>query len=119
MQVEEMTQISISVDGGLNEVQQEARKQACEGEGDLRLIAWYDNERGTGGPETACQGEPPKCVRDYAASHGGECQVVANDGEYEFYFSRTGTDVEQLDQEWVVKAREGLEMGDHDNVQGG
>lgn len=120
MDVSQMSSIPVAMDDAtLERAQQEARSRACEGEKDLRLIAWFDRERNTGGPEPACKGEPPKCVRDYAASHGGECRVMVNDGEYEFYFGRTGPDVEELDPEWVQRVHEGLDTDEFDNVQGG
>lgn len=120
MQMDQMQAIQLDIENAdLNQAQEKAREKACEGEKDLRLIAWYDSRRNTGGPATACQGEPPKCVRDYAESHGGECKVWVNDGEYEFYFATTGQDVEQLDPEWVTKVHEFADTSEHDNVQGG
>lgn len=120
MTVEEMETIQLDVhEADLNTAQHEARREACAGESDRRLIAWYDRTRETGGPEPACQGEPPKCVRDYAASHGAECRVWVNDGEYEFYFAETGQDVAQLDPNWVVHVHEQADTMEHANVQGG
>jgi len=120
MDVNEMETLQVDLDDtNLNAAQHHARTQVCKDKGDLRLIAWYDRGRETGGPEPACVGEPPKCVRDYAASHGGECRVWINDGEYEFYFARTGDDVAQLDPNWVVHVHEGMDTDEHANVQGG
>ena len=120
MQVDQMETYQKDLpDATLNAAQHEARKHVCEDQGDLRLIAWYDRNLKTGGPEPACQGEPPKCVRDYAESHGAECRVWVNDGEYEFYFAKTGEDVAELDPNWVVHVHEDTDTMAHANVQGG
>lgn len=120
MDVSQMETIQLDIDDtDLNTAQHKARVEACAEKEDLRLIAWYDRTHETGGPEPACEGEPPKCVRDYAASHAAECRVWVNDGEYEFYFAETGKDVAELDPNWVVRVHEDLDMDEHANVQGG
>ncbi len=119
MEVTEMKQYTLELeDATLERAQQEARNVACDDEEDLRLIAWYSRAHETGGPEPACKGEPPKCVRDYAASHDGECRVLVNDGEYEFYFGLTGPDVAELDPDWVAKVHAGAETEERADIQG-
>jgi hypothetical protein len=122
MKVDEMKTIQLDLDeaANLTRAQGEARGAVSnDSEEDLRLIAWYDRKRETGGPATACKGEVPKCVRDYASSHGAETRVWVNDGVFEFYFAPTGRDVEELDKEWAVKVHEGTQGMEHTNVQGG
>jgi len=103
MEIQEMNTIQLDMEGSLDllRVQEVARDEVEDD--DLRLIAWYDRTRETGGPSEACEGETPKCVRDYASSHGAERRVWVNDGAFEFYFSRTGKDVEELDKEWALE----------------
>lgn len=121
MDIEEIKTIQLDLGDSpsLNEAQKEAREAAQTDNADLSLIAWYDRNRETGGPQEACAGEVPKCIRDYATSHGSERRVWVNDGEFEFYFSPTGKDVEELDREWALKVHEGAKTSDFDNVQGG
>ena len=121
MHVDEMNTIQLDLDGevSLNHAQENARNAVSESNDDLRLIAWYDRNRETGGPATACEGEVPKCVRDYASSHGSEARVWVNDGEFEFYFAPTGKDVEELDREWALRVHEDTKGSEHANVQGG
>jgi hypothetical protein len=103
MDINEMETIQLDMEGSLDllRVQEVARDEVEDD--DLRLIAWYDRTRETGGPNEACEGEAPECVRDYASSHGAERRVWVNDGAFEFYFSRTGEDVEELDKEWALE----------------
>ena len=104
----------------LQRAQEEARNAVSDGlPGELRLIAWYDRDRQTGGPTTACRGEVPKCVRDYASSHNAQKRVWVNDGAYEFYFAETGDDVVELDEEWAVQVHKDTKTLEHANVQGG
>ncbi len=121
MRIDEMETITLDLDtaASLPDAQAEARAAAGTADDALRLIAWYDRQRGTGGPTDACAGEVPKCIRDYASSHGAERRVWVNDGRYEFYFASTGTDVEELDEEWAIRVHEGAESSEFDNVQGG
>jgi hypothetical protein len=121
MSIDKMENIPLDLEDGvtLNTAQEEARKSAKADDGDLMLIAWYDRDRGTGGPGEACAGEVPKCVRDYASSHGALKRVWVNDGKYEFYFSPTGKDVVELDKEWVVRVHKGARSSEFGNVQGG
>lgn len=121
MLIEEMetTQLDLSGAADLIHAQEEARNAVSEGPGDLRLIAWYDRERRTGGPTTACKGEVPKCVRDYASAHGAEKRVWVNDGAFEFYFAETGEDVEELDRDWAIRVHAEARTTEYDNVQGG
>ena len=121
MEISEMKNIPLDLDQdiSLNAAQKQAREAASREGDDLRLIAWYDHPRETGGPTVACAGEVPKCIRDYASSHGGETRVWVNDGRYEFYFSPTGKDVEELDREWALRVHEGADTPEFDNVQGG
>jgi hypothetical protein len=122
MSVQEMETLQLDLNGSTNleRAQEEARSAASKGSVDgLRLIAWYDRERQTGGPTTACKGEVPKCVRDYASSHGAHKRVWLNDGAYEFYFAETGDDVEELDEKWAVRVHEHAKTMEHANVQGG
>ena len=74
MNVSEMETITLDMDDGvtLNSAQEEAREAAAPDNVDMRLIAWYDRSRETGGPSEACAGEVPKCIRDYASSHGSK-----------------------------------------------
>jgi hypothetical protein len=121
MDIDKMESIPLDLEDGveLNTAQDKARESAQEGDADLRLIAWYDRDRGTGGPGEACAGEVPKCVRDYASSHGAEKRVWVNDGKYEFYFSPTGKDVVELDKEWAIRVHKDAGTSEFDNVQGG
>lgn len=121
MNMDEMQMVNLDLDEGvdLDTAQREARSEVDAEAQNLNLIAWYDQDRSTGGPSVACAGEVPKCIRDYAESGGAETRVWVNDGKYEFYFSPTGDDVEELDEDWVVKVHEGAKRSEHDNVQGG
>ena len=121
MDVKEMETIPLDMDGegALNEAQQLAREAVKTDNVDMRLIAWYDRTRETGGPLEACAGEVPKCIRDYASSHGGEKRVWVDDGKFEFYFSPTGKDVEELNREWALRVHEDAGTSEFDNVQGG
>lgn len=121
MEVSEMETIQLDLDQNtsLNAAQRQARSAVSKDDDDLRLIAWYDGRRETGGPSVACRGEVPKCVRDYASSLGSEHRVWVNDGLFEFFFSSTGKDVEELDREWALRVHDEAELGHHDNVQGG
>ncbi|MGD2122790.1 MAG: AF1514 family protein [Gemmatimonadota bacterium] len=121
MQIDEMKTIPMDLSGDLrlDRAQEEARTAVSESKEDLRLIAWYDRSRETGGPATACKGEVPKCVRDYATSHGAEARVWVNDGAFEFYFATTGKDVEELDRDWALRIHEDTKGSEHANVQGG
>jgi hypothetical protein len=121
MEVSEMDTIPLDLNESvsLNDAQRKARSAASQADDDLRLIAWYDHTRSTGGPTVACSGEVPKCIRDYASSHGGQRRVWVNDGKFEFYFSPTGKDVEELDREWALRVHEKATTAEFDNVQGG
>lgn len=121
MDIKQMETITLDLEGQgtLNEAQEQARDAVSTDNVDMRLIAWYDQRRETGGPREACAGEVPKCIRDYASSHGGQKRVWVNDGTYEFYFSPTGKDVEELDREWALRVHEGAKNSEFDNVQGG
>ncbi|MGM0668826.1 MAG: AF1514 family protein [Gemmatimonadota bacterium] len=121
MDINEVETITLDLDGetSLTEAQAQAREAAQADKENLSLIAWYDRKRETGGPSEACAGEVPKCIRDYATSHGSRKRVWVNDGEFEFHFSPTGKDVEELDREWALRVHEGAKTSEHDNVQGG
>jgi len=121
MDIDDMQMVTLDLDDDvdLNTAQQAARDEVDAEGHNLRLIAWYDQDRGTGGPNEACAGEVPKCIRDYGASHQAETRVWVNDGKYEFFFSPTGDDVEQLDPEWAIKVHEGADTSEFDNLQGG
>lgn len=121
MSIERMETLPLDLDDEvtLNTAQERAREKAKGDGADVRLIAWYDRDRGTGGPGEACAGEVPKCVRDYASSHGADKRVWVNDGKYEFYFSPTGKDVVELDEEWAMRVHREATSREFDNVQGG
>jgi len=121
MSMEKMDTIQLDLDDGvsLNEAQEKAREKAKTDKEDLRLIAWYDRDRQTGGPQEACAGEAPKCVHDYASSHGAQRRVWVNNGQFEFFFSPTGDDVTELDKEWAIRVHKDAGVSDFDNLQGG
>jgi hypothetical protein len=121
MSMGKMETIQLDLEDGVSlmEAQERAREKARMDNEDLRLIAWYDRDRKTGGPGEACAGEVPKCVHDYAGSHGANRRVWVNDGQFEFFFSPTGDDVTELDKEWAIRVHKGAGVSDFDNVQGG
>lgn len=120
MDVDKMKTIPLSLDGALERqpAQEEARAAAQGQDPAVHLVAWYDRQRQTGGPQEACAGEPPKCVRDYAASHGAEYRVQVNDSAYEFYFGSAGEDVAELDREWAIKIHDETEASERERPPG-
>jgi hypothetical protein len=100
-------------------VERKARRVARSNDEDLVLVSWWDEVRQTGGPEEACKGEVPKCVTDYATSHGGEIRVSVNNGKYEFFYLPVSAEHAKLDRDQLVARHKAAITGLYENVQGG
>lgn len=99
-------------------IEKEARKLVGSHQ-NLVLLAWWDSQRRTGGPQEACSDETAACVASYADGHGSSHRVTVNGGTYDLFYGSPSGNYAELDREMVAAVHQHTRESSFDNVQGG